>query len=178
MGEPPIELPPTIAGVRVRTLLAGVRAWAAERPDVVAVALVGSWARGDARPESDVDLLLIVRDVAGYLAFPGWLAAFGQPGDTAREAVGGVTALRVWYADGPEVEFAVTTPAWCETEPVDPGTAAVVQDGLVAVFDPVGVLARLIDTVGQEQSVAANPTPVTPSPPRHSTPRLPADVDS
>ncbi|MBA3415704.1 MAG: nucleotidyltransferase domain-containing protein [Chloroflexia bacterium] len=148
MGEPSIELLPTIAGVRVRTLLAGVRAWAAERPDVVAVALAGSWARGDARPESDVDLLLVVRDVAGYLAFPAWLAAFGEPGDTAREAVGAAPSLRVWYADGPEVEFVVTTPAWCETEPVDPGTADVVRDGLVAVYDPDGVLARLIVTIG------------------------------
>ncbi len=143
-------LPVTIAGVRVRSLLAGVRAWATDRPDVVAVALVGSWARGDARPESDVDLLLIVRDVAGYLAFPRWLAAFGQPGDTTREAVGAAPALRVWYADGLEVEFALVTPVWCSTEPVDPGTAAMVRAGLVAVYDPDEVLARLIDAVARD----------------------------
>ena len=146
-SEPPISLPPTIAGVRVRTLLAAVRAWAADRPDVVAVALVGSWARGDARPDSDVDLVVIVRDVAGYLAFPGWLAAFGEPGETVREASGTAPALRVWYADGPEVEFAVTTPDWCAADPVDPDTAAMGRSGLVVVYDPNGVLARLVEAI-------------------------------
>lgn len=34
------------------------------RPDVVGVLSFGSWARGDNRPESDVDLVVIVRD--GY----------------------------------------------------------------------------------------------------------------
>ena len=144
MTEPDIPLPTTIAGVRVRTLLTAVRAWAADRPDVVAVALVGSWARGDARPDSDVDLVLIVRDVAGYLAFPAWLAAFGRPDDTAREAYGAAPSLRVWYADGPEVEFLLATPVWCETDPVDPGTAEVVRGGLVPVYDPEGVLGRLV----------------------------------
>jgi len=149
LGEPPITLPTTVAGVRVRTLLTGVRPWAADRPDVVAVALAGSWARGDARPDSDVNLVLVVRDAAGYLAFPGWLAAFGKPGDTAREAYGAVTSLRVWYADGPEVEFLLTTPAWCETDPVDPGAAAVVRGGLVAIYDPDGVLARAIEVIAE-----------------------------
>jgi hypothetical protein len=148
MTELDIALPTTIAGVRVRTLLTAVRAWVADRPDVVAVALVGSWARGDARPDSDVDLVLVVRDIAGYLAFPGWLAAFGKPGDTAREAHGVATSLRVWYADGPEVEFLLATPVWCETDPVDPGTAEVVRGGLMAVYDPEGVLARLVAAVG------------------------------
>jgi hypothetical protein len=110
-----------------------------DRPDVVAVALVGSWARGDARPDSDVDLVVIVRDVAGYLAFPAWLAAFGEPGETVREASGTAPALRVWYADGPEVEFAVTTPDWCAADPVDPDTAAMGRSGLVVVYDPNGV---------------------------------------
>jgi hypothetical protein len=36
----------------------------AARPDVLGVLLFGSWARGDNRPDSDVDLVVIVRD--GY----------------------------------------------------------------------------------------------------------------
>lgn len=141
---PPLLLPQTIAGARVGALLAGVQRWAAERPDVVAVALVGSWARGEARLDSDVDLVLIVRDEAGYLAFPSWLAAFGQPGDTVRERYGRLTALRVWYADGPEVEWGIANARWLATDPVDAGTAAVVRDGCVALHDPTGALGRLL----------------------------------
>ncbi len=140
-------LPASIAGARARILLEGVRAWAADRPDVAAVALVGSWARGTARPDSDIDLVIVTHDVAGFFAFPGWLAHFGKPTDRIEETYGVLRALRVWYADGPEVEFGVVPPSWCATDPVDSGTAGVVLDGLVALYDPVGVLARLVGAV-------------------------------
>ncbi len=42
----------------VRTLLATLGGWAQGRHDVVAVGLAGSWARGDARMDSDVDVVL------------------------------------------------------------------------------------------------------------------------
>lgn len=149
MTDSPINLPMTIAGVRVRRLLDVVRSWAEMRPDVVAVALVGSWARNAARPDSGVDLLLLVRDVAGYLAFPAWLDAFGKPTGTTRVDRGALPALRVWFADGPEVEVRLTTPDWGASDPVAPGTAEIVRGGLVAVYDPDEVLARLVAAVGQ-----------------------------
>lgn len=141
------DLPGTVSGARVRILLEGVRAWAADRPDVVAVALVGSWASGTARPDSDLDLVIVTHDVAGFFAFPGWLAHFGTPTDRVEECYGDLRAIRVWYADGPEVEFGVVSPGWCATDPVNPGTAGVVRDGLVALHDPDGLLARLVAAV-------------------------------
>ena len=47
---------------RVERLLRQVVAWAAEQDEVQAVVLVGSYARGDARADSDVDLVLLVED--------------------------------------------------------------------------------------------------------------------
>ena len=149
MTDLPLDLPTTIAGVRVRTLLAAIHAWAADRPDVVAVALVGSWTRGAARPDSDVDLVLVVRDVAGYLAFPAWLDAFGKRTDTAHELTGALPTLRVWYADGPEVEFALSTPTEMAAAPVAHAAADLVYGGMVALYDPEAALARLVAAVGQ-----------------------------
>jgi predicted nucleotidyltransferase len=42
----------------VDALLGAVRGWAAGRADLHAVALVGSWARGRANADSDVDIVL------------------------------------------------------------------------------------------------------------------------
>jgi predicted nucleotidyltransferase len=142
-----IPFPRDVSGVRVRALLDGVRAWAADRPDVLAVGLVGSWARGAARPDSDVDLVLVVHDAAGYFAFPAWLAGFGSPTDRLDERRGALRAMRVWFADGPEVEFGFVRPAWCEVDPVDPGVHRVVRDGLIPLYDPDGLLADLMQAV-------------------------------
>ena len=62
-------------------VLARVRAAAerlvARRPDVVQVTLFGSLARGDARPGSDADLLIIVRgDPGPFLERPLGLAPY------------------------------------------------------------------------------------------------------
>lgn len=59
--------------------LAELANWAASRDVVVAVALVGSYARGEARPDSDVDVVISTNDprrcldngAAGRHAF-GW----------------------------------------------------------------------------------------------------------
>jgi uncharacterized protein len=127
---------PTIAGQRARLLLDAVEKWAGDRPDILAVALIGSWARGVARPDSDIDLLVIAQDTAGYFAWQDWLSDFGKPTDRARESVAGLSALRAWYADGPEVEFILVTPAQLED-------ASVLLDaGSMAIHDPNDLLAR------------------------------------
>jgi hypothetical protein len=123
-------------------LLESVTRWAARRDDVTAIALVGSHARGAARPDSDVDLVLIVERPADLLADTSWLRSFGPIGRQSVESWGRVTSVRVWYSDGPEVEFGFTTPEWA-THP-DEGTRRVVSDGIRILMDREGVLARLL----------------------------------
>lgn len=58
-------------------LLLQVREWAANRADVAAVGLVGSWAHGDARMDSDVDLVLLTAATADYLEDEAWVGELG-----------------------------------------------------------------------------------------------------
>jgi hypothetical protein len=51
---------------------------------------------------------------------------------------------RLVRADGLVVEVCVGLPAWAATDPVDPGTAAVVAGGLRVLWDPSGLLHRLL----------------------------------
>jgi predicted nucleotidyltransferase len=48
--------------IEVEQFLARVCAWSLQRPDVVAVALVGSWACGHPGMDSDVDLVVLTTD--------------------------------------------------------------------------------------------------------------------
>jgi Nucleotidyltransferase domain len=128
----------------VDLLLERARGWAADRPDVAAVALVGSWARAEEEAGSDVDLVVLTdapalytdeEDRVGGLA-PG--AALIQTRDW-----GAIVERRLRLPSGLEVEVGIGRPTWAARTPVDPGTLGVVRDGLRVVFDPRGLLAAL-----------------------------------
>jgi predicted nucleotidyltransferase len=119
---------------RVAELILSVQAWAVSRADVHGVALVGSHARQTATPVSDVDLVIVCEAPSELVRHADWLRVFGTPRRTAREDWGRVTSLRVWYADGLEVEFGIADRAWASA-PMDADTRQVIEDGCVVVFD-------------------------------------------
>ena len=124
-----------------------VRAWAEADQDIEAVALVGSWARGTARPGSDVDLILIAGDPGRYLNDDAWLRRFGALRSVADEDWGVVQSRRAFYEDGLEAEFGLTTARWAAIHPFDAGTARVDRDGMRVLFDRSGDLGRLVARV-------------------------------
>jgi predicted nucleotidyltransferase len=125
--------------IRIDTLLTGVRKWAARDPRVRAVILVGSQARGAAGPDSDVDLVIVTESPAQLVADRRWVDSFGPVERRAEEHWGLVHSLRLWYRDGPEVEFGIAAPEWL-AEPLDPGTRDVLRAGYRILFDRVGDL--------------------------------------
>lgn len=58
-----------------------------------------------------------------------------------------MTERRVRLDSGVEIEFGFTQPTWASVDPVDAGTHRVVRDGLRPLFDPAGLLARLVAAV-------------------------------
>lgn len=118
-------------------------AWAKTRAGVAAIALIGSNARDDAVPESDVDVLTLLDDPAELASDTAWVEAFSPVEAVATEDWGAVTSVRVHYRGGPEVEFGLASPGWAATDPVDPGTAQVFSGGVRILHDPRSLLARL-----------------------------------
>jgi predicted nucleotidyltransferase len=124
---------------RIASFVEAVRSWAAARPDVHGLALVGSYTRGKATPESDVDLLFLVEDVEHFLRDMRWTQSLGDPTRMETEAWGNLSSVRIWYQDGLEVEFSVARKGWAGL-PLDPGSARVLREGIVALLDPHGIL--------------------------------------
>ena len=118
-----------IAGVK--RLLDGVTKWASQRESILAVARVGSQARGTASACSDVDLIILAREPAEFIRVTEWIEAFGHPLRHAFENYGNVEVCRVWYQHGLEVEFGFSHENW----PLDPGGQAVIADGLRVLLD-------------------------------------------
>jgi hypothetical protein len=118
--------------------------WAAGRPDVVAVGLAGSQARGTAGPDSDVDVVVLTRDRDGYTG-AAWVPGLFGAGwtDLRTRRWGPLLERRLGLPGGPVVELGFAPEGWAAL-PADPGTAGVVAGGFVVLHDPDGVLARLV----------------------------------
>lgn len=129
----------------VREILRAATDWAAADPRIAALALVGSHARGTARPDSDVDLVVLTDSVAELLEDASWTDHFGRVTRRAVEEWGRVRSLRVGYEGGLEIEFALAPLAWA-VQPLDPGTARVLREGCQVLFDRVGILSAAVES--------------------------------
>jgi len=128
---------------RVEALLDHLRRWAETRNDVRALALVGSHARGEARPDSDVDVVVLSTDPAALLESTDWIGVFGNVRSVAREDWGRLQSLRAIYADGMEVEFGIAPTDWANVSP-DPGTASVLRAGCRILLDRDDLLSSCL----------------------------------
>jgi predicted nucleotidyltransferase len=128
----------------VEDFLAQVADWAVVRTEILAVALVGSYARGTAHRDSDVDLVVLTTTPLEYTSDANWARQFGRVASHEIEQWGRVTSVRVWYESSLEVEFGFVSPEWAAT-PLDEGTRRVVAGGIRVLMDRDGVLAGLAE---------------------------------
>ncbi|MHB8778169.1 MAG: nucleotidyltransferase domain-containing protein [Anaerolineales bacterium] len=131
---------------QVHILLKEVTKWAESRPEILGVALVGSYARDEARADSDVDFVLLASEPQELINKPEWVNAFGLVKSCTVEDWGLVTSLRVYYRDGLEVEYGLTSSDWAG-KPIDAGARQVILDGMKILLDRVGILSRALREV-------------------------------
>ena len=69
-----IEFPEHICSLFKRII-----AWSESQTNIIAIALVGSYARGEATESSDVDLVIITSSPEAMINNPAWIENFGCP---------------------------------------------------------------------------------------------------
>lgn len=130
-------------------LIAAFEAWSKRTPDCRALALAGSWARGQARLDSDLDLIAVMLNPDAYTAAPDWLLAclehygFTAATSPSLETYGVARSWRVEAEPAVELELTLVNLDWASTSPVDPGTQRIVSDGIRILADKDGLLAAL-----------------------------------
>lgn len=127
---------------KVHQFLSEFTRWAASQPDILATALVGSYARNQATGASDVDLVIIAKAPKAYLQDTRWAQQFGTISRQQIESYGKVTSLRVWYSGSHEVEYGFTDEKWSGL-PVDEGTKKVISYGMQVLSECGSILSRL-----------------------------------
>ena len=125
-----------------------VRSWASDEDAIVGVALVGSWARGEARMDSDADVVVLA-ETDRFVEDEEWIGdLFGSGAVLVRTADwGALTERRVQLPSGFEIEFGFAPPSWADVAPVDPGTEGVISHGCEVWYDPNTLLRRLLEAV-------------------------------
>ena len=116
--------------------------WAMQDENIRCMVLVGSQARGTARPDSDVDLVVMANDPQVFIRDHTFAGRFGRIDKMETEDWGRVTSVRVFYKDGLEVEFGFTDPSWCSV-PLDAGTLRTLTDGYRVMADKENYFAQI-----------------------------------
>src|SRR5262245_10167810 len=126
--------------VEVRSFIATIVPWIEARSDLRGLALVGSWARGTASANSDVDLVVLAEAPDNYRALETWLNRIPLPDGVSLASSHARDYGRVWSCHltlrpHAEVELTFCDPEWAAVAPVDPGTRGVVENGFKILVD-------------------------------------------
>ena len=131
-------------------IVAPIVSWARRRPDILGLAVVGSWAREAARPDSDVDLTLLVNEPQTFRR-QDWLDEIawheGHVVHWHDADYGAAWSRHLQQSAFGEIELTFCRPSWADTDPVDAGTAEVVSDGCRILFDKSGLFEKLLSVV-------------------------------
>lgn len=90
-------------------------------------------------------MLLLTEKPSLYTEREDWIGQLGGDALVATRAWGTITERRFRLPSGREVELGVGRPSWASVTPVDEGTRRVATDGLLALYDPDGLLEELVE---------------------------------
>lgn len=142
---------------QVEQIVQQVTHWAMDHRMIIAAALVGSQARGTARAESDIDLMLLTEQPLLFRTSTYWLREIDWSGRRIEswedKKYGAVWSRHVYLdasADCTKVELSFGQPNWASIAPLDPGTQRVVYDSCRILYDPEDRLTQLMKFVSQQ----------------------------
>ena len=152
----------------IDVILETVVNWAEIRSEIFGLALVGSYARGEARADSDIDLMAIASNPEFFRQNRDWVYQINWESVnceilTFNDAQYGAVWSRHIYLNKYtakdstyvshnltsklKIEISFGLPTWAAINPIDSGTFAVVSRGCKIIYDSQGILTRLISKI-------------------------------
>lgn len=137
----------------VEAILALSSTWFQRRDDVLGLMLVGSHARGAARPGSDIDLVILTKTPQAYRDDEAWpmLLPWSEIGASVTsfrdQDYGALWSRHVFSSSNQEIEYGFASADWLSVDPIDPGTYQVLRAGHRILYDPLELLRSLSEHV-------------------------------
>ncbi len=117
--------------------------WFKSQKNILGILVIGSYARGEQKVDSDLDIMILCDEYVKYIEDRDWLTNFGAIKSSKLENWGATKSLRVFFENGDEVEFGFSTNSWANTNPIDNGTKEVMNGGYKVLYDPKRILKKL-----------------------------------
>ncbi|MGB3694665.1 MAG: nucleotidyltransferase domain-containing protein [Spirulinaceae cyanobacterium] len=138
---------------KIEPILAQVTQWASMDVNIIALALVGSYAKGDFRFDSDIDLMFLTPDPLIFKNSQTWIKEIDwQYLDLTIKAwedinYGVVWSRHIYFTNQTEIEFSFGFLSWASINPLEIGTFRVVNNGCRILYDPKCLLQNLLHEV-------------------------------
>ena len=144
---------------QVELTIQRITQWAVSHPLILAVALVGSQARGTAHAQSDIDLMFLTEQPLLFRMSTDWLHEIDWGGCQVEtwedKDYGAVWSRHVSLSSSnvcySAVELSFGRTSWASTAPLDSGTQQVVRDSCCILYDPEEKLAHLMRFVSGQK---------------------------
>ena len=148
----------------INGILEQVVNWVKKRPEILALALVGSYARGEATPDSDIDLMVIALDTEVFRQNHDWVhqinwesinykiqhwndAEYGVVWSRHIDLYNSKSNSKNNLTNKIKVEISFGLPTWASIQPIDAGTFGVVSRGCKIIYDPQHILTNLMSKI-------------------------------
>lgn len=135
--------------MNVPSFLKKLQTWVKDEPKILAIILVGSHARNEAKQKSDIDLIIICDDCASFPQDQSWVDQFGLVTSHKQEDWGLLQAVRVFFVDGLEVEFGFTSPEWLTNK----DSREILLKGNIILFDRQRLAEDAIDDIEDKNAI-------------------------
>jgi len=139
-----------VTALQSEQIVAVVTAWAKRSPSILGLALVGSHARGIARADSDIDLVLIAgephafRNSDTWVNDIDWAAARSSIAEWRDVQYGRVWSRHFRLGDGTALELTFADRSWAALDPLDAGTRDVIAGGCRVLVDREHLFRQLL----------------------------------
>lgn len=141
----------------IEAILETVLNWAQTRSEILALALVGSYTRGEATTDSDIDLMAIASNPKFFRQNHDWMHQINWQSINCKiitfndAQYGAVWSRHIYlnrytakYSTKLKIEISFGLPTWASVDPIDSGTFAVVSRGCKILYDSQGILNNLM----------------------------------
>ena len=123
-----------------------IKKWGMNESLVEAIILVGSYAKGTQKVDSDIDLVFLTSNKQHYIDNPHIFSNFGLIDKSNIEFYGECTSIRIWYKNGLEVEFGIVPLKWIDL-PLDYGTERTLSDGYKILVDKKRIFLPIVSII-------------------------------